>query len=129
MAKNSFYKDIDLNLKINPFTGDINLLRDENAVKRALSNLIKTQTGTRPFRPDFGVDLGRYLFGPADYDTEVSINEEIAGAIEIFEPRVRLVSIESTIENDSSVKVSIAYFVIGVAKEQLLETTITTRIK
>jgi phage baseplate assembly protein W len=129
MAKKSFYKDISLNLKINPFTGDINLLRDEEAVKKALGNLIKTQTGTRPFRPDFGVDIEKYLFGPADYDTEVSINEEISRAIEIFEPRVRLISIESIIEDDSSVKVSIAYFVIGVAREQLLETTITTRIK
>jgi phage baseplate assembly protein W len=128
MATQTIFKDFPLSFRLNPITKDIPLSKNEDAVKKALLNLLKTQKGTRPFRPDFGINLQRYLFEPADYETEVQINDEIARAIQLFEPRVQVVEIESIIDNSVGIKVSIKYIVKGVPKEQILETTISNRV-
>lgn len=129
IQQKTFFKDLPLSFAINPITKDISFAKNEDAVKKSLLNLLRSSTGTRPFRPDFGINLDRYLFEPADYETEVNINKEIADAITRFEPRVQLVSIESNVVNDVGIEITIRYFVAGFPSEQTLETTITTRVK
>lgn len=129
MAEQIFFKDLPLAFNKNPITKDISFAKNEEAVKKSLLNLLRTPKGTRPFRPDFGVDLIRYLFEPADYNTEVNVNKEVADAIRKFEPRVQLISIESTIKEDTGIQIRIAYFVVGFSQQQIIETNITTRVK
>ena len=43
------FSDIDLNFAKNPLTKDVNIVVDENAIKRSLRNLIQTNTYERPF--------------------------------------------------------------------------------
>jgi phage baseplate assembly protein W len=124
-----FFRDVPLTFRINPVTNDISLAKNEDAVKKALINLMRTKIGTRPFRPDFGVNLDQFLFEVPTYDTEVSINKEIGRAIQEHEPRVQLITIDSTIQEDSSVKVVITYTVTGFGRVQSLETTVTTRVR
>lgn len=126
----TFFKDLSVSFNVNPITKDISFVKNDGAVKKALLNLLRTPRGTRPFRPDYGVDLQKYLFEPTDYDTEVSINRDIAEAIQKFEPRVQLISIESVAnEETNSIDVTIEYFVVGVPQQQTLQTSITTRVK
>lgn len=126
----TFFKDLPLSFAINPITKDVSFAKNDDAVKKALLNLLKTPVGSRPFRPDFGVDLERYLFEPADYDTEVNINRDISEAIRRFEPRVQLVSIESSANSETnSIEITIRYFVVGIPQQQTLQTSITTRVK
>jgi phage baseplate assembly protein W len=129
MAEQIFFKDLPLAFNVNPITKDVSFAKNEDAVKKSLLNLLRTPLGTRPFRPDFGVNLSRYLFEPADYDTEVSINKEIADAILRFEPRVQLISIDSRLDSDVGIKVTVTYYVVGFPQQQTIETTITTRVK
>jgi phage baseplate assembly protein W len=124
-----FFKDIPLVFRINPVTNDISLAKNEEAVKKALINLLRTKIGTRPFRPDFGVNLDQFLFEVSDYETEVNINKEIGRAIQEYEPRVQLITIDSTMDNLNGVKVVITYTVSGFSRVQTLETTVTTRVK
>lgn len=124
-----FFKDISLAFRINPVSNDISLAKNEEAVKKALINLMKTKIGSRPFRPDFGVDIERYLFEVADEETEISINKEIGRAIQEHEPRVQLITIDSTMQENNGVKVIITYTVAGFPRVQTLETTVTTRVK
>jgi phage baseplate assembly protein W len=124
-----FFRDIPLAFRINPISNDISIAKNEDAVKKALINLLGTKVGTRPFRPDFGVDIEKYLFEVADYETEVDINKEIGRAIQEYEPRVRLITIDSTIQENNGVKVVITYTVAGFSRVQTLETTVTTRVK
>ena len=128
MATQVIFKDFPLSFRVNPITKDIPLSKNEDAVRKALLNLLKTKKGTRPFRPDFGVNVERFLFEPADFETEVQINDEIARAIQTFEPRVQVIEIESIIEADVGIKVAVKYIVKGVPKEQILETTISNRV-
>ncbi len=124
-----FFKDLPLSFTVHPVTKDISMVKNEEAVKSALRNLLKTPQGTRPFRPDYGVNLLRYLFEPATYATEVSINKEIAEAIQRFEPRVQLIAIESKVKENEGIDVTIQYTVTGFQRPQVLETTITTRLR
>lgn len=124
-----FFKDLPLSFTVHPVTKDISMVKNEEAVKSALRNLLKTPQGTRPFRPDYGVNLLRYLFEPATYATEVSINKEIAEAIQRFEPRVQLIAIESKVKENEGIDVTVQYIVTGFQRPQVLETTITTRLR
>lgn len=120
----NFFSDLPLSFKINPITGYIPPARNETSVKKALINLIKTPVGTHPFAPEYGTRAYDYLFEPADRETELRLNEEIAQAIERFEPRVKLVAIESNM-NENGVEIIIEYYVVNVPDLQQLQTVIT----
>ena len=121
----AIYKDLSLNLTANPVTGDTPPATNENAVKKALINLIKTPLGTKPFSPEYGTRLYDFLFGPADAQTESEINDELNQCITKFEPRVTVVSITTDMSNDG-IEIQLNYYVTNVSTApQTLTTTIT----
>lgn len=120
----SAFSDLPLTFKLNPITGDVPPARNESAVKKALINLVRTPVGARPFNPDYGTRVYDYLFEPADTETELRLNEEIAQAIERFEPRARLVAIETSIQ-ENGVEIKIEYYVVNVPDLQQIQTVIT----
>lgn len=65
MAQTIFYKDLPLDFTPHPVTGDIRPVTDELAIKRSISNLVKTPKGSRPFRPDYGSDVQQYASNKA----------------------------------------------------------------
>ena len=46
------YVELDLSFKVNPFTRDLYLKTDEDAVKTALKHLLRTRNFERPFHPE-----------------------------------------------------------------------------
>lgn len=124
MATEPVFSDIPLNFNAHPITGDIAPVGDVRSVKNALINLLYTPIGTKPFYPEFGTNLEKYLFEPADQLTESEINEEIAATIEKFEPRVKLIAVESSME-ENGIDIKIEFFIKNIPGEQVLETTIT----
>lgn len=124
MATESAYSDISLNFTPNPITGDVSPVSNERAVKNALINLLRTPIGTKPFNPDYGTNIDKYLFEPADALSESELNEEIASTIQKFEPRVKLTAIETSIEQNG-IDIRIEYYVVNVPGQQVLETTIS----
>lgn len=123
MATESIYSDVPLNFTPNPITGDVTALGNERAVKNSLINLLRTPVGTKPFDPEYGTNIERFMFEPGDPLTESELNEEIATTIKKFEPRVKLTAIETSIE-DNGIDIRIEYYVVNVPGEQVLETTI-----
>lgn len=121
---NEFFKDLSLNLTPNPVTGDITVVKNENAVKKALINLIRTPKGSKPFNPDYGSTVFNYLFAQADEQSQLDLNEELADTIRRFEPRVNLIAIESSID-DNGVEVTVEYYVLNSSQLQSLTTNIT----
>ena len=120
----SLFSDLPLTFKVNPITGDVPPARNESAVKKALINLIRTPVGTRPFNPDYGTRVYDYLFEPADTQTELRLNDDLAQAIERFEPRARVVAIETNL-TENGVEIKVEYYVVNVPILQQLETVIT----
>jgi phage baseplate assembly protein W len=86
--------------------------------------LIQTPVGTRPFAPEYGTRIYDYLFEPADQQTELQLNDDLAQAIERYEPRARLVAIETNIQ-ENGIEIKIEYYVVNVPILQQLETVIT----
>ena len=68
MASRAF-KDINLSFKRHPVTNDVVTIRDEDAIKRSVKNIIFTILGEKPFEPNFGSVMNQSLF---DLNTNLS---------------------------------------------------------
>ena len=86
----SKYKDLNLSLDRNSFTGDISVSTDANAIRQSLTNILVTKENERPFSSaPVGVGLERLLF---DVDVLSSkflfIKQRAKELINRYEPRV-----------------------------------------
>lgn len=119
------FKDISLSFKRNPVTNDIISLTNEDAIKRAVINLVRTRVGERFFNPLLGSKVENYFFELADIGVEEPIKDEIKTVINNFEPRVRLRNVEvSLFPDDNAMDVSIVYDIVGLSAPQQLVTFI-----
>ena len=82
--------DLDLALTLHPIRKDIIPLRDDNAIKNSLKNLLQTNRYERPFQSNLGADLRGLLFEPANSITIGILKEKIQETVKRFEPRVSL---------------------------------------
>lgn len=108
------FKDISLSFSRNPLTNDIIALQNENAIKKSVMNLVRTQVGERFFRPLIGTSLDESLFKLNNYDTTTSLSDEIRDLLQNFEPRIRVEEVRAQSEDDSyEVNITIVYTIIG----------------
>tara|TARA_Y100001937_G_C7056918_1_gene301870 strand:+ start:482 stop:883 length:402 start_codon:yes stop_codon:yes gene_type:complete len=112
---NKPFKDISATFQSNPLNGDLIGLRNENAISRAIRNLILTVPGDRPFQPALGSDVYESLFETLDQITASNIQQQIETTIIKYEPRVRLndVRVSPNIPNNSF-DVRINYTIVGI---------------
>jgi len=90
VSKRKPHRDLDLSLKIHPIRKDIIPLKDDNAIKNALRNLLVSNFYDRPFAIDKGANLKGLLFEPADVFTKIALRKNIETVIEKYEPRVAI---------------------------------------
>jgi phage baseplate assembly protein W len=83
-----FFKDLPLDFTPHPVSGDVRPIVNEVAIKRAISNLVNTKRGSKPFRPEYGTRIQDYLFENQDVFTVNEIKNHLKEVIEKFEPRV-----------------------------------------
>jgi len=90
-------------------------LKNENAIARAVRNIVLTTPGEKIFDPDFGSSVGEILFENVDDITAVSIEDEIKSCLSNYEPRVEIinVSVEPNFD-ENQFDVLITYRIIGV---------------
>lgn len=120
----TFYKDLSLDFTPHPVSGDVRPLTDDAAVKRALLNLINTRKGSRPFNPDYGSDVGDYLFRNADVFAQHELEQKLYQTITRFEPRVNVTRIAVEFE-DLGMKIQIDFRILGTNRQ----TSLTTLVK
>ena len=112
-SRSVLYSDFDFAFLRHPNTHDITIIKDIDAVKQSVKNLILTFRGERPFNPDLGSNVRALLFEPADYFTEFDLKEAIEETVLNFEPRVRLLNTDVTSEDDyNRFRVSIEFQMI-----------------
>lgn len=92
--------DLDLALTLHPIRKDIIPLRDDNAIKNSIKNLLQTNQYERPFQSNLGANLGGLLFEPANGITIGILKDKIKQTIKRFEPRVILTDIFVTDESE-----------------------------
>ena len=83
------FKDINLSFEPHPVTKDLTVLRNENAIKRSVRNIVQTIPTERFFNSILGSDVRNLLFDNyVDFGTASAIEDQIKIAIQNFEPRV-----------------------------------------
>ena len=87
------YVDLDLSFKVNPFTKDLYLLTDEDAVKTSIKHLLRTSNFERPFHPEIGTQIRSLMFENFSAAVKIALERTIAESIEKFETRARLLKV------------------------------------
>ena len=87
------FKDISLSFEPHPVTKDLPVLKNANAIRRSVRNLVQTIPGERFFNPLLGSSVYDSLFDLYDFGVSTLIQEEIITTIDNFEPRVENVQV------------------------------------
>ena len=108
------FKDISLSFEPHPVTKDLTVIKNANAIKRSIRNIVQTIPGERFFNPILGSDVRSSLFEFVDFGTASVIQKEITTAIENFEPRVYNIQVEANaIPDNNEFEVNIYFDIIG----------------
>ena len=75
------FKDIGVGFLLNAFTKDAAVVKNENAIKQSIKNLVLTQKGEKLFQPEIGSGVYELLFEPMDPFTADSIRDEIINTL------------------------------------------------
>lgn len=113
------FVDVNPNFTKHPVTGDIGVLKNEDAIKQSVKNIVMVQLGEKFFNPLFGTSSNNLLFENYDSILADQLAVEIEDAINSYEPRVTFDSIElfDDIPNNS-IKFNINYTIIGSPLDQ-----------
>ena len=92
-SRSKQWRDLDLSLTLHPIRKDITPLRDDNAIRNAVKNLLLTNFYERPFNHSIGANLRALLFEPADAITRMAIKDNIERTLTEHEPRIKVLDI------------------------------------
>lgn len=84
------FSDFDLDFTAHPVTKDISKKLNENAISQSIRNLLLTAHYERPFKPDLGSNLRKFLFEPIDNVTTSLIQDAIFLTLKNYEPRIEI---------------------------------------
>ena len=108
------FKDISLSFTPHPVTKDLTVIKDANAIKRSVRNLVQTIPRERFFNPNLGTDIRGSLFDFVDFGTASVIQQQIQTTIENYEPRIDNLQIEVFPRQDrNEFEVNIYFDIIG----------------
>jgi hypothetical protein len=111
------FRDISLSMKLHPVTKDIIPLKNEDAIKRSVQNLVRIQLGEVFFNTLLGTRITGSLFELANDDYIDPIRGEIETTITNFEPRVDLTDIQVVSRpDDNALAVTISYDIVGLTR-------------
>ena len=108
------FRDISLSFCPHPVTGDLPVLRNENAIIGSIRNLVETIPNERFFNSTIGSDVRSSLFDNPIIGTEIRIKDQIESTIRTYEDRVENLLIEVDFLPDlNSIDVTVHFDIIG----------------
>ncbi|AGH56087.1 baseplate wedge subunit [Synechococcus phage S-E7] len=120
--KSRSFKDLSINLLLNPFTKDVSAVQNDNAIKQSIKNLVLTAPGEKPFQPNIGSRVRQLLFEPLDAFTADTVRDEIINTINQYEPRVQLVNVQATpVFAGNKLNVYVEYRIVGLPIVETIE--------
>ena len=126
VVKERDYSDLDLSLSSRTSTdGDVFKKTDAASVKQAIKNLLMTNRFEKPYRPNYGADLGGLLFELMDEDVGEEIIDNIKKAIQRYEPRAKVLNVRVTATPDyNSISVIVEFRVISTGLVETLKVSL-----
>ena len=112
------FKDISLSFKRHPVTNDIAVLKNADAIKRSVRNLVQTIPNERFFNSTIGSEVKNLLFNNApgfiDFGTAAIIEKQILTTIENYEPRVTNLEVNVEPRPDTNeFEVNVIFDIVG----------------
>ena len=91
--------------------GGIALARDETDIEQAIELILGTAPGERPMRPEFGCGVHDFVFDSVDASTVGKMEEAIRDALDRWEPRVVVETVEFNLDEvgDGRLIIDIGY--------------------
>src|SRR4051812_3752236 len=77
----------------------IAMARREEDVEQAIRIILMTPRGQRIMRPEFGCQIHDLLFAPNDETTAGLAAHYVTDALEMWEPRIRVLDVHAEIDN------------------------------
>ena len=112
------FNDISLSFKRHPVTNDIAVLKNADAIKRSVRNLVQTIPNERFFNSTIGSEVKNLLFenapGFIDFGTAAIIEKQILTTIENYEPRVTNLEVNVEPRPDTNeFEVNVIFDIVG----------------
>ena len=108
------FKDFDLSFRRNPITKDVNTLKNENAIKESVKNIVRYNFYEKPFLPNYGGNITGALFENYVGGDSALIEDQIKDIINLYEPRVVCYRVITEFnERDNDLRVEIYYLITG----------------
>jgi phage baseplate assembly protein W len=125
------FKDISLSFTRNPVTDDVIVLKNEDAIKKSVINLVRTQIGERFFNKLIGSDIESSLFELNLQENVSYLETQIRVLLENFEPRISVKSIVvEAIVDSNDLNIEIIYDIVGLPfpQQNIRFILVTTRL-
>jgi len=108
------FKDISLSFDAHPVTKDLLVLKNENAIRRSVRNIVETIPTERFFNSLLGSEVRDSLFEFVDFGTASVIQNQIQVALENFEPRINNIEVNVFPRPDENTfNVTVIFDIIG----------------
>ena len=108
------FKDISLSFVRNPVTNDIIPLNNGDAIKKSVTNLVRTKIGERFYNRFLGTRVYDSLFEQQTAADAYVFQEEITSLLKNFEPRITNSTVlVSYPEDTNELYISIEYDIVG----------------
>ena len=117
LKRSKTFRDINLSFKKHPVTNDLVVIKDEDAIKRSVHNIIKTIINEKPFIKDFGTQINDSMFELDTSLNSIAIEKQIVSSLNIFEPRINVDLVEVDVDGaNNAMSAKIQYSIIGLNK-------------
>src|SRR5690606_17342241 len=73
---------------------EVRMTADEDDIQKSLEILLSTTIGERFLQPNYGCNLENFVFEPMNATIQTLIKLTVKDAIQLLEPRIRLLSVE-----------------------------------
>ena len=110
------FKDITQSFVPHPVTNDLKVLKNTDAIRRSIRNIVQTIPTERFFNPLLGSEVRSSLFDFVDYGTAAIIQDQIEETVENWEPRVNnlIVQVDPNPDNNTF-NVEVVFDIVGLS--------------
>jgi len=115
------FSDFLNDLTPHPITKDLGRVKNDQAIKQSMKNIVLTSLGERFFQPTIGSDVYNSLFEPNDIIMEENLRNAVTNALRFHEPRVNVIQvIVSSFPEEDRVALNVIFSIINSIQVQNL---------
>ena len=93
--------------------GSVAFSEFEENIRQNITIIIGTRLGERQMLPQFGCQIHELLFAPSNQVTAQLAAEYVRSALQVWEPRIEVLNVDSSFEPSGAIKIHIGYQILS----------------